>query len=210
MLKTYTQCAQHLRKVFECPDWQEKHKVGSSFVINEVQVFEAASNDIFRDENEVYDSVEGIRKSFGYLAVGTGRVLQRWFDCWCCACMQANGPGDGMDGAAAESGYQVLGCERHEPWWDNSVQLQGARGVKYRQQLASKKGRELVQSLKPGTFVAVEDRNGHWSESPFLIGVTVACNGDSCISKEYAERETHEGTRYDPGDCAVAIRYRVV
>ena len=112
-----------------------------------------------------------------------------------------------MDGATAESGYQVLGCERHEPWWDNSVQLQGARGIRYRQ-LASKKGRELVKSLKPGTFVVVEDRNGHWSESPFLIGVTVACNGDSCISKElYTERETHKGTRYDPGDCAVAIRW---
>ena len=26
-----------------------------------------------------------------------------------------------------------------------------------------------------------------------VVGITIACNGDSCISKEYTERETHGG-----------------
>ena len=209
VLKTFKQVADHLRLRFCTEDWKEKHKVGSAFVINEVQVLDADSKTIQRDEAEVYDSVGGIRKSFGYLAVSTGRVLQRWFDCWCTACMAATGPGAGMDGVAQRQGYRVQGCSRAvtAPWWDCTVQLQGARGIRRQHQLKQKRGRELVAALEPDTFVVVEDRTAQGTDEPFLIGITRACNGDSCIKREIGERETIGGTRYDPGDCAIAVQW---
>ena len=209
VVKTFQHVADHLRLQFCSEDWKEKHKVGSAFVINEVQVLDADSKAIQRDEAEVYDSVVGIRKSFGYQAVSTGRVLQRWFDCWCTACMAATGPGAGMDGAAQGRGYRVQGCTKAaaEPWWDQTVQLQGARGIRRQHRLNQKRGRELAASLLPDTFVVVKDRTTQGNEEPFLVGITRACNGDSCIKREIQERETIDGTRYDPGDYAIAVQW---
>ena len=65
VLKSYKQVADHLRLRFCTEDWREKHKVGSAFVINEVQVLDADSYAIKCDEAEVYDGIDGIRKSFG-------------------------------------------------------------------------------------------------------------------------------------------------
>ena len=207
MLNTFKEVADHLRKRFCTEDWRAKHKVGSAFVINEVQVLDVDSTEIQRDGDEVYDSVEGVRKSFGYMAVTSGRVLQRWFDCWCKACMAATGPGAGMDGAAQRGGYRVQGCSRPtaEPWWDCSVELQGARGIRRQHQLKQKKGRELAAALKPGTFVAVEDRTAQGTDEPFLVGITVACNGESCIKREVKERETIDGTRCGRGVVIVRL-----
>ena len=199
--------ADHLRLRFCTEDWREKHKVGSAFVVNAVQVLDADSKDIRRDEAEVYDRVDGIRKSFGYLALSSGRVLQRWFDCWCPACLAATGPGSGMDGAASGCGYKVQGCTSQEPWWDCSVQLQGARGVHRQRQLAQKKGRELAESLKPNCFVAVQDRSAEGREEHFLVGITVDCGGGSCIKRKVQEKEVIDGTRFDPGDYAIAVRW---
>ena len=176
-------------------------------MVNVVQVLDADSRDIQRDEAEVYDRIDGIRKSFGYLALSSGRVLQRWFDCWCSACHAATGPGNGMDGAASGQGYQVQCCTKQEPWWDCSVQLQGARGVYRQRQLAQKKGRELADLLKPGCFVAVQDRTAQGREEHFLVGVTVDCGGGSCIKRRIGEKETIDGTRFDPGDYAIAVRW---
>ena len=74
MVKTFQHVADHLRLRFCSEDWKERHKVGSAFVINEVQMLGADAKAIQRDEAEVYDLVVGIRKSFGYHAVSTGRV----------------------------------------------------------------------------------------------------------------------------------------
>ena len=207
MLKTYKEVADHLRLRFCTEGWREKHKVGSAFVVNAVQVLDADSKSIRRDEAEVYDRVDGIRKSFGYLALSSGRVLQRWFDCWCPACMAAAGPGSGMVGGVVGKGYQVEGCTRLEPWYDTPVQLQGPRGIRRQRELAQKKGRELAESLKPATFVAVQDRTAQGREEHFMIGITVDCGDGSCIKRKVAEKETIDGTRFDPGDYAIAVRW---
>ena len=94
-----------------------------------------------------------------------------------------------------------------EPWWDCTVNLQGPRGVRRQQQLAQKKGRELAESLTPNTFIAVQDRRAQGSDAHFLIGITVACDGDSCIKKKVEVRETIDGTRFDPGDYAIVVRW---
>ena len=94
-----------------------------------------------------------------------------------------------------------------EPWWDCSVQLQGARGVHRQRQLAQKKGRELAESLKPNCFVAVQDRSAEGREEHFLVGITVDCGGGSCIKRKVQEKEVIDGTRFHPGDYAIAVMW---
>ena len=93
VITDYVIAADHLRKRFCTEDWQQKHGFDSKYVINKVTVMDSHSNDIDRRADEVYEPVIGIRKSFGYMALGKDRVLQRWFDCGCPQCMLATGAG---------------------------------------------------------------------------------------------------------------------
>ena len=42
---------------------------------------------------------------------------------------------------------------------------------------------------------------------PFLIGVTLDVGNGSCIKEELSERKNIDGTRFDPGDFAIAVRW---
>jgi len=51
VIKTYQEVAAHLQKIFCTSDWKEKHKVGSSFVVNEIRVHACDSDDIMKIRN---------------------------------------------------------------------------------------------------------------------------------------------------------------
>lgn len=211
IFKDYTEIAAYLRGKFS-DEWQEEHKVGAGHTVNAVEVFEVPSSEIRNDTQafKVYDSVGGVRKSFGYLALSDGVVLQRWFDCWCGACAVAAGPGDRMAEVARDSGYHVKDCvlPEPEPWWHCSVQLQGTRGLYAQKKIAQFKGRKLAAKLEPNTFVAVQDRSASGRQEHYLIGVTVDCGNGSCILKQVQkDREHIDGTRFDTGDFAIAVRW---
>jgi hypothetical protein len=122
----------------------------SCFQINRVIVQRAGIGDIERPAvEEEYDSVVGIQKSFGYKALSSGVVLQRWFDCWCNSCMSVTTPGV----VPMDSNYEVIGCTSQDRWrgsgagrlaahdarvteggspfrwWNCSVQRKDTRGV---------------------------------------------------------------------------------
>jgi hypothetical protein len=189
-----------------------------------VQIIEADSSEIDRKEDEVlsrvacaphyivvvqvYERIVGIRKSFAYHALHEGAVLQKWFDCWCPACMAADAPGDRADGAEMNSNYQVPNCECTERWYFHSVRLLGNRGIGAAKRAAQKYGRDNAPLLKPGTFIAVQDREAAEAhESPFLIGITIDAGNGSCIVKEAKGREMYRGTRFDQGDFAIAVKW---
>ena len=180
VIADFMTAAEHLRSRFCTDDWQEKHGLESNYTINLVQVFTAHTRDIDRKSEEVYDSVQGIRKSFGYCALSDGRVLQRWFDCWCSQCRGSLAPGEGN----MDSNYRVAGCVSCEPWWEHSVALQGSRGIGAAKVAAQKKGRELASKLKPGTVIAVQDREVQNYTLPFLIGITQDAGNGSCIVEQ--------------------------
>jgi hypothetical protein len=203
VLLDYVQAAAHLRTRFCTELWQQKHGLDSKYTINKVSVIEAHSLDIDRRDYEVFAPAVGIRKSFGYMALSTERVLQRWFDCWCPRCILADGPGRG----SMNSNYQVTGCRAQEPWWEHSVALQGTRGVGARRKEAQRRGRELAGKLKPGMFIAVEDRGIIGPDVPFWIGVTQDAGNGTCIAKHHNERQTVGSTRFDPGDYAIAVKW---
>ena len=196
----YVEAAQHLRRKFCTAGWQQKHGLDSRYTINKVSIFDAHSKGINRKEHEVYESVVGIQKSFGYMALGGERVLQRWFDCWCCKCLLVASPGV----PPMDSNYQVPACECGEPWWEHSVALLGARGIMAQKKQAQSRGRELARKLKPNSFIAVQDRQGQGHTVPFLIGITLDTGGGSCIIEEVQDRKTINGTRFDPGVVAAA------
>ena len=204
VLKCFQAVADHLESRFCTEGWQENHGLESRHTVNKVSIFRTDSSEIDRRVNEVYASVEGIRKSFGYMALDGGRVLQRWFDCWCPECMCAGGPGKG----SMNSNYQVAGCRCKERWYEHSVALQGTLGVAALKRKAQRRGRELASKLKPGTFIAVEDRGTSGdSNVPFLIGVTLDAGGGSCIVEQVTGNKRIEGTRFTAGDYAIKVKW---
>ena len=84
----YIDAAEHLRSRFCTDGWQQTHGLDSKYTINEVSIFNSYSKDIDRRENEVYESVVGIRKSFGYMALGEaeccsdGSIVGARIACW--------------------------------------------------------------------------------------------------------------------------------
>ena len=121
------------------------------------------------------------------------------------------GPGD-VAGVCDEDGqmnsnYQVLACERKEKWFECSVARKDVRGVRARRDEAQVKGLTMAKKLKPGMFVAVQDREDQEFDVPFIIGLTCDVGNGTCIVKEHTEREYVNGTRFDAGEAAVAIRW---
>jgi hypothetical protein len=72
-----------------------------------------------------------------------------------------------------DSNYKVRGCQSKEPWWEYSVALLGAQGIIAQRKEAQRKGRELARSLKPNTFIAVQDREAQGDAPPQLLCTTM-------------------------------------
>ena len=113
-----------------------------------------------------------------------------------------------------DSNCVVPCCERpNERWYECSVRLKGARGIKYQRQLAQKQGRAMAGKLKPGEFIAVQDRlDGHCTgnQEPFLIGITIDAGDGTCVRFKLGDQDGRrhvDGTRFDPGDWGIAVRW---
>ena len=61
--------------------------------------------------------------------------------------------------------------------------------------------------MKPGSFIAVQDRSSQGYTVHFLIGVTLDAGGGSCISEQVTERKMIDGNRFDPGDYAISVKW---
>ena len=136
------------------------------------------------------------------MALDGNRVLQRWFDCWCPACRKAQGPGQGMD-----SNYKVVECETKEPWWEYTVQQLGARGIGRTRKVAQDQGRAMAEKLKPGEFIAVQDREDGNHTVPFMIGVTLDTGDGTCFAVPKEGRQNVNRTRFDDGEYGIAVRW---
>ena len=67
---------------------------------------------------------------------------------------------------------------------------------------------ERADKLKPGTFIAAQDREDQNFAVPFLIGITVDHGNGSCIvQRDFDKRTKIDGTTFDPGDCAIVVRW---
>jgi len=110
--------------------------------------------------------------------------------------------------ASIQAQARRRGAEKGCPfrWWECRVERQDTRGIGAQRKEAQDKGRKLAKKLTPGMFVAVQDRENQGHDDPYCIGITVAADrSGGCIVKEMQGRETIDKTRYDPGDCAIAV-----
>jgi hypothetical protein len=219
-LKCAADVAKLLKERFEPLAWRDEHGLDSKYTINQVVIDEAGFGDIKRPAvEESFEKIDSIRRSFGYRALRDGVVLQRWFDCWCPACMSVTKPGDGV----MDSNYRVPQCDSHKcwqsnatvgalvagnpfRWWECSAQRDDTRGVHGRRKEAQAAGKKLVDKLKEGSFVAVQDRENQGHTFPFMIGSVANATNGRCVAK-VTERQTIDGTLYHAGDYAISVQW---
>ena len=98
VLKTWIDVTQHLERRFSSKKWREQHST-YKHTVNEfvIQGCESVSRPIYEEQ---FESIFGIQKSFGYIGLESGSVMQREWDCWCPACFNSLfGPGRALRAA---------------------------------------------------------------------------------------------------------------
>jgi len=174
--------------------------------INEVVVLYTPTDKIIRPKpDHEYDKMPGIKKTFVFMPVREGVVLERKFACWCSACMHASGPGEGL---ALQSGsYVCAGCDSDLPWKETSIQRTDAAGVGNAKQralvharaLAGQLQRKFQQSNQP-VWVAVQNR-GEDDPDQYWIGKAVR------IKQVHTAPGSQGRMRFDAGDLEIEVEW---
>jgi hypothetical protein len=204
-IKTPTDVREHLSNRFSSEAWEKAHECGS---INRIVVMEAVIGDIVRpSQEEDFESVCGIRKSFGFLSISDGRVDQREFDCHCHPCIMAGGHSLGT----MSPDSLIPACDHHgqsaHKWYQCDVSLLGLRGIGGRRKAAQAAGHKFIAKLKPGSRVAVQNR-GEMNGDNYWVGIALDVGDGTCVVRECTERsEWIQGTELTRGDYAVAVQW---
>jgi len=104
--------------------------------------------------------MDGMKKSYLFIAVAHGVVGMRTFACWCQACMQAIGRGQG----SLDSNLHCAECvSPHLPWSERSCDRQDAAGRANARKKAQSYARQLASQLErrlqsAHVLVAVQNR----------------------------------------------------
>lgn len=152
-----------------------------------------------------YASMAGMKKSYLFMALDAGIVAMRTFACWCPACMQAIGRGEG----SLDSSLCCAGCvSPHLKWQERSAARTDANGLANARMRAQVHARKLAGQLEHAlqtnarVLVAVQNR-GEDDEDQYWLG----------WAKGVVERHTSSGTvpgtrtRYDAGDLEVEVEW---
>jgi hypothetical protein len=204
-IKTPTDVREHLSARFSTEAWQNDHKCGA---INRIEILEATLGAIERPRiEEEFESIPGLRKSFGFLSISDGRVNHREFDCWCHSCIMAGGHSLGtMDCDSIISTCINAGKKAHK-WYQCDVARKDVCGVAGRRVSAQHEGHKLVARLNPGSYVAVQNREVN-NTDPYWVGITLDSGDGTCVIKKNLGRtEKIQGMTFTRGDYAVAVRW---
>ena len=108
---TPVEVAEHVKATFNTDEYVATHLKKT---INEVVVIYTPTSEVKRPAIEwKYSAMNGMKKTYLFMAVRDGVLLQRPFACWCAACMQASAPGEG----SMDSNYKCMECESQELEW---------------------------------------------------------------------------------------------
>lgn len=131
--------------------------------INEVIVNYTATDEIIRPRPDyTYDTMPGMKKTYLFMPIREGVVLQRDFACWCYSCLRAWSPGEG----SMDSNYVCKGCvSLHLPWRETAINRTDSAGISNARQRSLNKARELTKQLQAhfarsnqAVWVAVQNR----------------------------------------------------
>lgn len=120
-----------------------------------------------------YDSMPGMKKMFLFMPIREGVTLMRRYACWCTACMQSWGPGEGT----MDTNCQCKDCKCSEelPWTEVQIGRTDAAGVSNARRRTLNKARELTKQLQ-----------SHFASSNVPLWVAVQNRGeddaDQCVT----------------------------
>ena len=211
-ITTPSEVAQHLYKRFCTDDWQQSH---TSRKVNEIVVLYADATDIAERaevERSKYDSLTDQKKTFSYMPLEKGVIARRCLSCFRPACFRALGRGLGT----MNSNLEVSCCEcdsEHFAWNEQDVNRRDALGIGERRAAAQREGKRQLDKLKPGMWVATQDRSTSESDV-YWIGQAFAIpgrEGSSCIHKGPIEARSEwiAGTEFTRNDYAIAVTWWV-
>ena len=115
-----------------------------------------------------YDSMAGMKKTFLFMAVREGTILQRKFACWCSSCAQMSAPGEGE----MDTSYRCVECEtwkqaeagkgEYLKWAETSIARTDPAGIANAKAIALAHSRSLRDQLL---------RKFEQSNEPVWVGV---------------------------------------
>ena len=196
-----SEVAEHVTERLNTDAYVQSHL---NATINEVVVAYTSTSEIKRPPVEhEYDSIPGIKKTFLFMPVRQGVVLERKFACWCAPCMQASAPGEG----SMDSNCRCVECKSNLPWKETGVDRSDATGIangrKDALALAHSLAEQLEGKFKQSTnsvWVAVQNR-GEEESDQYFIGKAVR------IVKTFQEAGSVGRTRYDKGDMEIEVEW---
>ena len=125
-IRNAEEVAEHVKARFCNQEWVDQHLHKT---VNEIVVHYVPANELHAtrpNPDHECASLEGVRKAFSFFALAAGVVAKRAFGCWCPACLQICGRGEGTMGAD----LKVAGCPSAElAWAECSVERSDAAGV---------------------------------------------------------------------------------
>ena len=124
---------QHLRKSYgRDSDWAGEVIKMSRFIWASDRESEKADSIKGAKIAEVFETLDGIRSQYEFMAVDSGIVAYRQNGCWCNACMQVRGRGEGFTAKSGDDPQLIVpGCPRPElPWREGDVTRKEACGVR--------------------------------------------------------------------------------
>ena len=145
----------------------------------------------------------GMKKSYLFMAIDAGVVAMRTFACWCPACMQAIGRGEG----SLDSSLCCSGCvSPHLAWQERSVARTDAAGLANSRKKAQGHARKLASQLQRAlassarVLVAVQNR-GEDDVDQYWLGWATR------VVQTHDTSGTVPGTRtrYDAGDLEIEV-----
>lgn len=177
----------------------------SDKTVNEIVVVYAPTVDVHGSRpkpDHEYATMDGMKKSYLFIALAQGVVGVRTFACWCHACMQAAGRGQG----SLDSKLCCAECvSQHLQWQERSCARQDAAGLANARQKAQGYARKLAGQLQNRlrlgrVLVAVQNR-GEDDPDQYWLGWATR------VVKTHEVGGSVAGTRmrYDKGDLEIEI-----
>ena len=211
---------QHLRKSYgRDSDWAGEVIKMSRFIWASDRESEKADAIKGAKIPEFFETLDGIRSQYEFMAVDSGIVAYRQNGCWCNACMQVRGRGEGCTAKSGDDPRLIVpGCPRPElPWREGDVTRKQACGVRAGVAEARAFGRKLVEDgIRVGQWLGVQARIQEKCDlSHFWICKAISAENFAeatqktrgCILERADCRKTIIDTAFSSNDVAIAVQF---
>jgi hypothetical protein len=214
-ISTAIEAHEHLNNLFASEEWTQGH---AEKTVGQYVALWRDSSSIERPRTTVdHGCCEDIRESRSFLATsssGKGIVLMRKWDCWCDACLQISGRGEGNMSSyhcrtlnRKLSQLEVQGCvgpgRGLKNVFDERQVKPLQKGSTQERVEAEHFGRELVLKGKVGDFVGIQNRAGDKDDTFWVAQLVDSQRGNRHPHIYESVQEGHK--RIEPNGIATGL-----